>query len=250
LLLIGCNFPDWLTRFILHATNKTRLSDAQFSSWLIEPLKEEESLTCFLHSYSKQLEILSKTTPVEFVAELNRRWMAMQGAAASRIVGNVNQVIPSTMFFLSYFRHTDRPSVEKLRQTLLDLGVSQTEVWFDESTVEPGDNFKELIIDGIQGCRYFLPLLSEAVDNRSKGFVFREWEAATDLIQERNYADFLIPVVVDSAFDPEKYTNRWAKGWRDSHINFGNAPDGVPNEMLRKKLKNLVYDARVQSGAA
>jgi hypothetical protein len=78
LLLIGCNFPDWLSRFFLRATRQSRLgSQAEDRrEWFVEPLKPEESLTCFLQSYSKDTEILADSAPMDFVAELHRRWMA------------------------------------------------------------------------------------------------------------------------------------------------------------------------------
>jgi hypothetical protein len=64
LLLVGCNFPEWLSRFFLRATNQKRLSEKENRAWLIDPLQPQESLTCFLRSYSTQTEILSQTSPV------------------------------------------------------------------------------------------------------------------------------------------------------------------------------------------
>jgi len=80
LLLIGCDFPDWLSRFFLRVTNKSRLSEKDKREWMIEQLGPEESLTCFLRSYSTATEILPDTPPVQFVAELHRRWMAERAA--------------------------------------------------------------------------------------------------------------------------------------------------------------------------
>ena len=85
LLLIGCNFPDWLSRFFLRATNQRRLSEKDKRAWLIDPLDAQSSLTCFLRSYSKEIEILSSARPAEFVAELHQRWMAQHGLTFLRI---------------------------------------------------------------------------------------------------------------------------------------------------------------------
>src|SRR4030095_7172482 len=43
LLLIGCNFPDWLSRFILRATRKARLADSVGRrEWLVECLGQAD----------------------------------------------------------------------------------------------------------------------------------------------------------------------------------------------------------------
>src|SRR5262249_55685879 len=81
LLLLGCNFPDWLSRFFLRVTNKNRLSERDKRAWMVEHPGPEKPLTCFLRSYSTATEILADTSPVQFVAELHRRWKAEQDSA-------------------------------------------------------------------------------------------------------------------------------------------------------------------------
>src|SRR5271166_339684 len=126
LLLIGCNFPDWLSRFFLRATRQSRLgSQAEARrEWFVEPLKPEESLTCFLQSYSKDTEILADSAPMDFVAELHRRWMAEYRVDQRQPATSTSASTPSqAMFFISYSRQTDLPRAETLYQALLKLGV-------------------------------------------------------------------------------------------------------------------------------
>src|SRR5690606_22660749 len=89
-----------------------------------------------------------------------------------------------TVFFVSYSRKTDRSRAEMLVRSLREIGVDEREIWFDRQDIEPGDDFGQRILDGIDSCRYFLPLVSEAADRRDEGFFFREWRAAN----ERNEA--------------------------------------------------------------
>jgi hypothetical protein len=244
LLLVGCNFPDWLTRFFLRATNRKRLSEKDNRSWVIEPLQPEESLTCFLRSYSRETEILSQTPPVEFVAELHQRWMATYGAGPGDAgQKGENAVPPGAMFFISYSRRTDRVIAEKLDQALLKLGVTESEVWFDRNTLEPGDDFKRRIMEGIGGCRYFLPVLSRAADRREEGFVFNEWRKANERKEGMN-REFLFPIIVDSEYEPDKYQSGPVWEWRRQSLHFGHAPEGDPDNQLVDKLKTLVRDAR------
>lgn len=244
LLLIGCNFPEWLSRFILRATNLKRLSDNYRNEWLVDPLKPEESFTCFLSSYSGNTEVLSDIPPVEFVAELHRRWMAEHGASGQEAERTMDNAVPrGTMFFISYSRNTDLPRAEALYQALLRLGVSESEVWFDRKTIEPGQDFQHRILDGIRSCRYFLPLLSRATNSRERGFVFTEWMEANKLTDATNY-EFIIPVIIDAEYEPESYTAIPTREWVNRHLDYAHAPEGQPDGRFEAKLKALVRDTR------
>jgi deoxycytidylate deaminase len=242
LLLIGCNFPDWLSRFFLRLTNKGRLSEKTRREWLIDELRPEEPLTCFLLSYSKDTEILGQISPPEFVAELHRRWMEEHGAAAGTRQTATGESVPrGAMFFISYSRGTDLPRAEALFQALLGMGVTKGEVWFDRQAIEPGQDFSHRIYDGIAGCRYFLPLLSEGANRREEAFVFREWRAANERRQGMN-REFVYPLIVDPDNVPERYTADPVRAW--SGIHYGHAPEGAPDVDTAAKLKAMVRDAR------
>lgn len=122
LLLLGCNFPDWLSRFFLRATSPSRLSEESTRrELLIEQLKPTESLTIFLESYSKETEILSDIPPVEFVSELHRRWKEEHDSGNGKIGKPKKEQVPAgIMFFISYSRKTDLPRAESLYQALLE----------------------------------------------------------------------------------------------------------------------------------
>jgi hypothetical protein len=83
------------------------------------------------------------------------------------------------MFFISYSRKTDLRASEAIAETLLKLGLSKSEVWFDRMEIEPGQQFCNRILDGIRGSRYFLPLLSKAANDRDKGFFSGSGERQT-----------------------------------------------------------------------
>lgn len=242
LLLIGCSFPDWLGRFFLRLTNKSRLSEKTKREWLIEsPGADASGLTTFLRAYSTDSEVLGEMGPIEFVAELHRRWSAeaggVSGAAAPETPAR-----PAAMFFISYSRITDQTSAQALFDALRSLGVAEGEIWFDREAIEPGENFRQRILDGIQGCRWFLPLLSLAADRREEGFFLREWREANERASGMN-RDFIVPLVVDPQADPSRYGAGPARGWRDA-LHFGHAPAGQPDEPTRQRLTELVRAAR------
>jgi TIR domain len=243
--LIGCNFPNWLSRFFLRATRQTRLlSEAEERrEWLIEPLTAEESLTCFLRSYSRDTEVLSDTPPGDFVAELHRRWMAEHGAGEPQTPEAGPKRATQVMFFISYSRKTDLPRAEALYQALLELGLSESEVWFDRQTIEPGHDFRQRILHGIRGCRYFLPLLSYEANRCDEAFVFDEWQEANTRKKAMN-RDFVFPIIIDVDYEPELYTAKPVRDGDWERLDFCHAPEGVPDRRTNSKLKSLVREAR------
>jgi hypothetical protein len=244
LLLIGCNFPDWLSRFFLRITRRKPLGDRNRREWFVEPLKPEESLTCFLQSYSKDTEILADSAPKDFVAELHRRWMDQYRADQEAAAMPGDGPKPShAMFFISYSRQTDLPRAEALHRALLKLGVLKSEVWFDRQTIEPGQDFRLKIFDGIRHCRYFLPLLSYECDCREEAFVFDEWQEANARKKAMN-RDFIFPVIVEAKYEPERYTAKPVLEGEWTRLDFCHAPQGVPDDRMTAKLTRLLREAR------
>lgn len=248
LLLVGCNFPDWMSRFMLRATRRGRLADQQAGrGWLVEPLGKEDPFIGFLGKYSPAISLLGAIEPTQFIDELYRRWTAEHSPDGGVPSRPAEPAMPeSAMFFISYSRTTDLGRALKLYETLKSLGVADHEIWFDRQTLEPADNYQQRILDGIRGCRYFLPLVSRNATERERAFVFREWDEATQLLPELNRT-YLVPLVVDAENRPESYRQNSVQTWVDKHINFGHAPDGVPDTSAAEFLKKLVRGARPAS---
>ncbi|MCW5600392.1 toll/interleukin-1 receptor domain-containing protein [Nitrosomonas sp.] len=243
LLLIGCNFPEWLSRFFLRLTNQKRLSDTQRKrEWLIEAMKPEEELIFFLKSYSEGTEILSDISPSAFIAELYRRWLERNGAEMESIPVQAETVPHNTLFFVSYCRTPDFPAANKLVESLKSLGVADNEIWFDKSAIEPGQDFRERILSGIRTCRYFIPLISSSADQLDEKFFRREWNEALDRSKAIQGRTFIVPVIVDQAYDPEQY-QRVPHEWKDT-LHFGYAPAGLPDEQTNALLKKLIRAER------
>lgn len=243
LLMLGCHFPDWLGRFFLRATNQSRLSEKSNREWIVEGPGQINGLAQFLSNYGKGTEILIEAHPSDFVAELHRRWSAARPEAGTPAVApDAGQ---RALFFISYSRGADLANAIALFDALRAIGVEEREIWLDRQEIEPGENFKQQIMDGIQGCRYFLPLLSAATNGREEAFVFREWITANDRAQGMNRA-FIVPLVVDDDFNPPRYNAIPVRAW--GQIDFGHAPRGVPNETLQRRLRDLLREARRAGG--
>jgi hypothetical protein len=247
LLLIGCNFPDWLSRFILRATRKVRLADSGGRrEWLVERLGQEDPFVGFLGQYSPETEVLTGVEPAQFVSELFERWSAQNPQGLDRAAAPVVEpptVRDNTLFFISYSRTTDQEAARALHRALISIGVAENQIWFDTQALEPGDKYTRGILDGIRSSRYFLPLVSRAATERERAFVFREWSEATEQDLEMNRT-YLVPLVVDAEYRPESYREESVSTWLERKIDFGHAPGGLPDQRTLRTLTSLLREAR------
>lgn len=246
LLLIGCNFPEWLGRFFLRLTNQGRLSEAHRKrEWLIDGQTLDKNLIYFLESFSGGIEIISDTSPSSFVADLHQRWLKRHSDPQQTPMSNNKNVPRSAMFFISYCRVTDLPAAEKLYEALKSHGVTSAEIWFDRTAIEPGQDFHERILKGIRSCRYFIPLISQSADRLDEKFFRREWNEAINRAKSIQGRMFVVPIIVDQAYEPQGY-QRVPHDWSDN-LDFGHAPLGNPDERTNFLFKKLIRAERQQS---
>lgn len=246
LLLIGCSLPDWLGRFFLRLVNEERLSEKKRREWMVDAPEAGAGLVTFLRAFSGETEVLSDMPPAQFAAELHRRWLAARPAPAEAgavpaapQTGGATPAAPA--FFISYSRSTDHARARRIVQVLRELGATDQELWFDDQCIDPGQNFHHRIADGIRACTYFLPLLSQQAQSREQAYVFREWNLANERLPEMN-REFVIPIVVDAEFAPERHDAQPVRPWHV--LDFGHAPDGVPDATTRERLARLLRNAR------
>ena len=109
------------------------------------------------------------------------------------------------MFFISYCRGTDYASAVKLGESLRSQGVASNEIWFDEHSIAPGNDLRNHILEGIQSCRYFVPIISKAADALDEKYFRREWHEAVERGKGIQGRTFIFPVIVDEAFKLEDY---------------------------------------------
>lgn len=194
LLLLGCDFPDWLARFLIHAL--TRRPDARIEVWFVS-----ESRQGGLRDYLRRqrFNVPSPQSPVSFVAELHRRWQQRQELHPRE--GATRSPAPESKpgaVFISYSRE-NQAAANVIRAQLEEAGI---DTWMDETGLEPGAEFQQVIRDNIGRASFFLAVISRALDLEASGrpgrFVLREWKWAESTNEERSKDHcFLQPVVVD-----------------------------------------------------
>jgi hypothetical protein len=236
LLLIGCNFADWLSRFFIRLANQVRLSgDRPKKEFLVgDEVVHDQSLTLFLERFSHNTRIYPGD-PDGFVSELVRRWRERHpqpvpsGTTAIRVLPAQSG---AGEIFLSY-SHDDIGAARVLCSELETIGAGV--IWFDKSMLHPGDEWERQINAALKRCDLFLPLLSANTEARTDAYFHNEWRIADErgrLILGRR---FIMPIVIDPAYTgnvndykliPERFLA----------VQFGHAPGGRMNEDLRATM--------------
>jgi TIR domain/SIR2-like domain len=204
LLILGCDFGDWLARFFLRTARSLELSQKR-RRWDVlvgEKIAHDARLARFLESFSADARVVPLSAP-HFVTELAERWHAAHPAAArsgaepvEREASAGGRNVPVGAIFLSY-ASDDLAAAGRLAEGLRAAGL---EVWFDKEALQLAEPWARGIRRGIERCSLFLPVISrQAVseENRRRYF-WREWNDADDLARGMAPDEaYIVPVVID-----------------------------------------------------
>jgi len=139
---------------------------------------------------------------ISFIDELHRRWTdahpsAPAGAVSAPKPSDVLEPLPAIgqdAIFISYALE-DRDAAILIRDPLKGAGL---DVWFDQRSLEPGDEFREKVLSDIEQCSFFLPVISRNTAIAAHRFFFLEWNKAVDEVQFRSHdVPFIVAVVID-----------------------------------------------------
>src|SRR5262245_52905589 len=241
LLLVGCNFADWLSRFFIRVSNTQRLgARREKREFLIEQAADDGGLTLFLERFSPSTWLFPGQAR-EFVAELARRWRERHPLAPTAHAEEpAPRPRPDAAFFVSY----SRDDLAEARQVFADLQELGADVaWFDKSDLKPGDDWSQKIRDAIGGCYVFLPLVSANTEAREEGFFREEWTQASERSRRIQGRTFIVPVVVDRDYTGQAGRYRLVPDtFLEAH--YGHAPAGRLSDELRQALTRLIRERR------
>lgn len=254
LLFIGCDYSDWLVRFIIRISRNQPLSMRRdYMEVLVgDNIVNNESLVMFLENFSYNTKLVPGTG-AEFVAELARRWLERHPQAQEEQVSAPTPApspsrdrdplqMPPGGIFLSY-ASDDVKAVTRIRDSLEMAGL---DVWFDKGELRTGDDWDLKIRRNVGTCSLFMPVISKSTEARPEGYFRREWSWAAD--RALGIADgipFLIPLTID---ETKPYTARIPERFKANQ--FTHLPDGEVSGEFVERIKELVRDFhRRQKGA-
>jgi len=243
LLLLGCQLPDWIGRFLVRLASRERLSASKKQIFIVgRGIARHPELASFFTTWCSPTRVqIVEQDAAEFVAELHRRWRLRQPAAtpAAGGVAAVDPRLPGSIF-ISYVRE----DAEAARRVADAIGAIGGDVWFDERRLQPGDRWEAQILGSIRrGIRLFVPLISKQTESRDEGYVFKEWAEAAERARGIPGRRFIVPVVIDDDYDgnPARYT-KTPESFRQFH--FGVARAGRPDDELLTALKDEIRAMR------
>lgn len=202
LLILGCNFPDWLARLFIRMAKRTQLSSRRAATELLADSRTpgDHTLALFLDNFSYSTRVFPGSA-IDFVDLLAERWEAKYGAPAAAPApapaaagdGAGGEEMPKGAVLISYASQ-DRAAAERLRTGLEQV----TDVWLDRDDLVAGDDYDLKIRRSISKCSLFVPVLSRAAAGRMEGYFRGEWKQA--LSRRNQMAEgfpFIVPVIVD-----------------------------------------------------
>lgn len=245
LLLIGCQLPDWIGRFLVRMASTSRLSLGNKQFFIVgSRLTHSAALTTFFRTYCNPTCIqVVEQDPRAFVAELQQRWQARRGdpAPVAEAPAKAAAGAPGSIF-ISYVREDIEPA-RRLADAISGIGG---DVWLDQRRLQPGDRWEQEILSSVRrGVRLFLPLISQQTEAREEGYVFKEWNEATERAKGIPNRRFIVPIVIDPDYagNPLAYRSM-PEAFRALH--FGHAPHGTPDAALLDTLAREIRAMRRQ----
>jgi hypothetical protein len=233
--LLGCNLPDWLGRFFIHAINGRRNQET-INMYYVSP-NCEPGLADYLNR--RRAKVVTSISPVDFAEQLYTRWQARsQSNVAGAAAGSTGPAgeFKSGAVFLSYASE-DRAKVRTIRD---QLEANNIDTWMDERELpaDPGNDYLLTIRENIKKAAFFVPIISRALDRSGPGprFVWREWRMAEDASMERRKEDrYLQPLVIDDTPSGAQFVE---SPYRD--LQWARLRDGkVPPELIETLSRGI-----------
>jgi TIR domain/SIR2-like domain len=208
LLILGCRFGGWLTRFLMRMSKGQRLSAGGKSDYVADSgVSSDDNLVLFLRNFSSSTKVYSSGGALDFVNELHQRWVdlhpvSLPGQVTPRLQPVSQASAEAGAVFLSYASE-DRHSAERIKDALEAEGV---DVFFDKKDLECGNDWEAKLRRCISQCALFVPVISRRTLAPGRRFFRVEWNLAVDEAQMASFSDeeaFLLPVVIDDTLATE-----------------------------------------------
>jgi len=206
LLYLGLECDDWLTRFLLRIANRGPLETCVESNanYIADRGVNRDTLIYqFFDALGpnrfKAVD-LGEGGVESFIDELSRRWQQWETRNLERkeeIEKEKGAYMPpktvpkftlpgdrlpdGDFVFISYSRQDDLPLAKEIRGVLESIHGShglRIESWLDIDKTKPGEEWRVLVRDAIDRCRYFLAIISKESLAKGEKHYYGEWRRA------------------------------------------------------------------------
>ena len=227
LLVLGCGYENWLTRFFLYGLKgKGLFSNLESSSLLADSYAPTDLHICSFLERCRG-NIYYKGGAAEFINELSTR------LSQSQIFINPDneREFMRDDVFISYATE-DRAVALKIKSQLESVGIS---VWLDKYQLESGQDYERRINENIQNSSFFLPILSQTTATvRERRYFRKEWYwAEQEALTRSPLLPFVHPIAIDGVAPCDSinaYINK---------VHWVSAQDGKLDEEFIHRMKSL-----------
>lgn len=241
LMVLGCNYPNWLFKFFWHSIRNfslipncnhgDKIMEIMQAIVSVDQVKDDVDLERFLARIHTSIY---KSSSI-FIQELVCKW----GKYKSNIE-EVNHIEEKEVFnpnkesidiFISYASE-DLPIASRLADMLKNLGAK---IWFDKRELVLSDKYEREITTAITKAKRFMPVLSKTTLIEEPRFFRKEWAIAHRVLEDRFGLPFFAPIIIDECNPNDE---RIPKTYRDFHIISFQSDD------IELKLKKFIRSIR------
>lgn len=238
LLFIGCNFPDWLTRFWIRALSGSQAIRAERDELYVVAdrcAREDRPLVMFLDRTSIRV---FEGSAEQFVQRLHADVMARASLRGKRAPAKPGR----HTVFVSYSSTTDAAVAGMVNERLRAAGLV---TWFDADAISSGRVVEEELARNIEVAKIFVPIISNAAAARSDKPYFRfEWDVALHVARRESPSHpFIHPVVVDDLASSDPRIPR--EFWQRVGQRLERSPNGEVSQLFVDGLRNLVRELQL-----
>lgn len=186
-LFIGCDFPDWLMRFVVRILTNRRIKEETFSDYIVcDTNKDFGKLKNFLAYCEKDFVVIDDgepSNPEAFVDRLYKKWIEeKKQVKGTSYKGSV---------FLSYYNE-DQEDAGILKKALESENI---DVWFDKDDLHIGE-VDDRIWKAINESDIFIPIISEKILDVGESYAKdSEWVWAEKIYEYKKRIDQKIVIL-------------------------------------------------------
>lgn len=189
LLVLGCDYPNWLFRFFWHSMKNIGTSHPERFQGVVA--NDKGSVDFHLKKFLSRLNTRYLEEGNTFLSELTDRWAeSVHTAAAEPPAAAADS---EAEVFISYASE-DYAIARRIADTLIELGAR---VWFDKAELQISDQYTRLIEERIQKAKRFMPVISATTLQPGRRFFKKEWKMAIDESDFRLGEPFFAPIIID-----------------------------------------------------
>lgn len=232
LLLLGCDYPNWLFRFFWHSIKNFSLAPSSYGMQGVvtrNSNNDDTELVRFLSRIQTGIYENSNT----FINEFLEKWESRQVNEDEQTeeASNEKNANDDIDIFISY-ADEDREKAFDIASRLTTLGAK---VWFDKTALISSDHYDSIIEEKISKARRFMPIISSTTMIPARRYYRKEWTLAINEEAFRYGLPYFAPVIID---DSNINSEQIPKPFREAHSLNANSDD------FETQLKKLIRSIR------